>query len=110
MAMPVMRGTLDVLILRALMASVKHGYELITWLEAQSEGRLDLQDSALYQALHRLEERRHVTAHWGVSEANRRARYYCITPAGRAWLRDETALWVSYSHLVTAILTGPVRG
>lgn len=105
MKLPILRGTLDVLILRALSQSPMHGYELITWLERRSGSLLDLEDSALYQALHRMEERRHVVAEWGVSEANRRARYYRIAPAGRAWLRAETAKWLRYSVVVTRMLT-----
>ncbi len=84
-----------------------HGYELITWLERRSDRVLELEDSALYQALHRMEERRLVIAEWGVSENNRRARYYRIAAEGRRQLQAETGRWLKYAALVTRILTEP---
>ena len=71
----------------------------------RSGGQLDIDDSALYQSLHRLEERGLVEAEWGVTENNRRARYYALTSEGRAHLRSETNTWLRYSRTVTAILT-----
>ena len=82
-----------------------HGFEITQWLEAQSRGALDIRDSALYQSVHRLEERSLVSAEWGVTENNQRARYYRITKAGRAHLAAETAQWVRYATTVTGILT-----
>lgn len=104
-ALPVLRGTLDVLVLKALARSPMHGFEIVTWLDARAAGSLDLLDSALYQALYRLEERRLIGADWGMTENNRRARYYHITPGGRAFLKRETASWLRYAATVTAILT-----
>jgi PadR family transcriptional regulator, regulatory protein PadR len=110
-AVPLVKGTLDVLVLKALMWAPMHGFEITTWLEKQSGGALDIRDSALYQALHRMEERNLITAEWGVTENNQRARYYRVTKAGRGFLAAETAQWVRYSELVTGILTGaPERG
>lgn len=103
----VVKGTLDVLVLKALSAGPMHGFEVAAWLEARSEGALALDDSGLYQALYRLEGRGFIAAEWGVTENNRRARYYRPTPAGRAHLAQETATWVRYAATVTAILTGP---
>lgn len=100
----VMRGTLDVLVLRALAWRPMHGFEITEWLEARAEGELDLVDSALYQALYRLEERRLIKASWGVTENRRRARYYELTTAGRANLRAETTRWLRYAATVTRIL------
>ncbi len=100
-----MKGTLDVLVLKALSWAPMHGFEITAWLEAQSGGRLEVDDSALYQALYRMEQRGLVTAEWGVTENNRRARYYRVTAAGRAHLRAETARWLEYSETVTGILT-----
>ena len=82
--LPILRGTLDVLILRSIAAKPLHGFEISLWLEQGSAGTLDLDDSALYQALHRLEARKLVQGEWGTTENNRRARYYRITASGRA--------------------------
>ena len=101
------KGTLDVLVLRALGWGPMHGFEVAAWLETRSAGALALDDSALYQALYRLEGRGLVAADWGVTENNRRARYYRVTDAGRAHLARETATWVRYAATVTGILTDP---
>ena len=103
--LPVLKGTLDILVLRALSWTPMHGFEIVTWLERAANGSLDVDDSALYQAVYRLEERGLVEANWGVTEHNRRARYYTITPAGRGHLRAETRNWVQYAETVTNILT-----
>ena len=107
--LPLVKGTLDVLVLRALAWGPMHGFEITTWLEERSGGTLDVDDSALYQALHRMEERGLITAEWGVTENNRRARYYNVTTAGRAHLRAETARWLRYSQMVSGILTAANR-
>lgn len=109
-AIPVVRGTLDILILKTLTWGPMHGFEITSWLEQRSGGRLDIEDSALYQALRRLEERGYVAAEWGVTGNNRKARYYRISSAGRAHLRAETSQWVRYAETVTGILTAPARG
>ena len=103
--LPLLKGTLDVLVLRTLSWGRMHGFEITTWLEERSGGRLDVDDRALYQALQRLEERGLVEAEWGITENNRRARYYKLTTAGRAQLREETKTWVTYAETVTDILT-----
>src|SRR5690348_6030029 len=112
-ALPLVKGTLDVLVLKGLSWGAMHGFEITSWLEAHSSGRLDVEDSALYQALHLMEERGLVEAEWGVTENNRRARYYKLTAQGRAHLRTETKNWMQYADTVTAILTsakGALRG
>jgi transcriptional regulator len=101
----VVKGTLDVLVLRALAWVPMHGFEISRWLEARSGGALALDDSGLYQSLYRLEGRGLVAAEWGTTENNRRARYYRVTEAGRAHLARETATWVRYASTVTGILT-----
>jgi PadR family transcriptional regulator PadR len=101
----VMKGTLDVLVLKALAWAPMHGFEVASWLESRSNSELELDDSGLYQALYRLEGRRLIAAEWGMTENNRRARYYRLTAAGRAQLRCETATWLRYSAAVTGILT-----
>lgn len=106
-ALPVLKGTLDVLVLKALAWCPMHGFEITTWLEERSGGILGVQDSALYQALYRLEERGFTAAEWGVTAKNQRARYYRLTAAGRRHLAAETAQWVRYAETVTSILTSP---
>jgi PadR family transcriptional regulator, regulatory protein PadR len=103
--LPIVKGTLDNLVLKALCWMPMHGFEVTRWVEARSSGALDIRDSALYQALHRLEEREFVLAEWGITENNQRAKYYRITRAGRAHLAAETAQWVRYAETVTDILT-----
>ena len=103
--LPVLKGTLDLLVLRALTWAPMHGFEIVTWLERAANGSLDIEDSALYQAVYRLEERGLLTADWGLTENNRRARYYSLTPAGQAHLLAETQNWMQYASTVTTILT-----
>lgn len=103
--LPLVKGTLDVLVLKALSWTPLHGFEITAWLEQRSGGLLGVQDSALYQALHRLEERGLVTAEWGVTANNQRARYYRMSRAGRAHLTAATTQWVRYAETVTGILT-----
>src|SRR5215207_6171346 len=103
--MPLVKGTLDVLVLKALSWGPMHGFEITTWLEDRSAGALGVEDSAVYQALSRMEARGLLAAEWGITENNRRARYYRATAAGRAHLRAETSRWVRYAETVTEILT-----
>ncbi|MDB4874461.1 MAG: transcriptional regulator, PadR-family [Gemmatimonadetes bacterium] len=103
--LPLVKGTLDLLVLKALSWIPMHGFEITEWVEARSCGTLDVRDSALYQALHRMEERGLVVAEWGVTENNQRARFYKLTKAGRARLTAETAQWVKYATTLTSILT-----
>jgi len=105
MPLPVLKGTLDLLVLRALNWGPMHGFEIVSWLERAANRTLDVDDSALYQAVYRLEAKGLLAAEWGVTENNRRARYYSITAQGRAHLRSETKNWVQYAETVTAILT-----
>lgn len=109
-SMPVLKGNLDVLVLKALVWGDRHGFEILEWLEQRSGGRLDIDDSAIYQALHRLEARDLVTAEWGVSEHNRRVRFYRLTDSGRAHLRIETSKWAAYAGTIGDILAATRRG
>jgi transcriptional regulator len=108
--LPVLRGNLEVLVLKALTSGPLHGYAITDWLEHRANGNLELVDSALYQALYRLEARRLVKPVWGVTEKNRRARFYHLTEAGRAELRAEAARWNRYAKTVAAILAAPANG
>lgn len=105
-AMPVQKGNLDMLVLKALSWGEMHGFEILEWLEQRSNGRLDIDDSAIYQALHRLEERDLVRAEWGVSDKNRRVRFYRLTAAGRAQLRADASRWNEYADMLVAIMRG----
>ena len=104
-ALPVVKGTLDVLVLKALSWAPMHGFEVTTWLEDRSGGTLDVEDSALYQAFYRLEARNLISAEWGVTENNRRARYYSLTVAGRSELDEQTTQWLQYADTLRGILS-----
>ena len=90
-------------VLKALAWGPMHGFEVAAWLEARSDAALALDDSALYQALYRMEGRGLVAAEWGVTGNNRRARYYRITADGRAHLAAETSAWMRYAATGTRI-------
>src|ERR1041384_2456220 len=102
--MPLLKGTLDVLVLKALSFGPRHGFEITRWIEDGSHGEFPIESAALLQALHRLEERRLVTAAWGVTGNNRRARYYSLTPSGRAHLRAEAESLRSSVAALSALL------
>jgi PadR family transcriptional regulator PadR len=103
--MALLKGTLDVLVLKTLSWGPMHGFEITSWLETRSDGRLGITDAALLQALHRLEARELVTAEWGVTRNERRARYYKLTAAGRTQLRTESAALIDHFEALTAILS-----
>jgi transcriptional regulator len=105
--MDLLQGTLDVLILRALVRGPQHGYAVSRWVRERTKGTLEVEDAPLYKALRRLEQARCVTAEWGLSENNRRARYYALTAKGRARLRSETASWRRYAAAVFNVLGRP---
>jgi PadR family transcriptional regulator, regulatory protein PadR len=102
--MPVFKGNLDMLMLKALSWGEMHGFEILEWLELRSGGRLDVDDSAIYQALHRLEERELVAAEWGISDKNRRVRFYRLTAEGRARLRSDVSRWTEYTELLLGMM------
>lgn len=101
----ILRGTLDVLVLQAVSARALHGFEISLWLDEHADQLLNLDDSALYQALHRLEGRGYLVSEWGVSTNNRRAKYYGLTAAGQAHLERERTRLVSYAATLTALLS-----
>lgn len=102
--MPLLKGTVDVLVMKTLSWGAMHAFEITTWLEQRSGGRLNVEDAALMQALHRMEERGLLAADWGVTEKGRRARYYRLTAAGRTRLRIETAELTDYVDALTTVL------
>lgn len=102
--MDLLQGTLDVLVLRALVWGPMHGYAVSRWIHDRTDGELTIEDAPLYKALHRLERAGFVAAEWGVSENNRRARYYALTPAGRRQLKVEESAWRRYAAAVARVL------
>lgn len=99
-----LHGTLDLLVLQALSTTPMHGFGLTKWIEHRTSGEMEIVDSALYKALHRLEDAGAIAAEWGVSDKNRRARYYSITPRGRQMLRAEVTTWKRYVAAVTGVI------
>jgi PadR family transcriptional regulator, regulatory protein PadR len=98
------QGTLDALILKTLTWGPRHGYAIARWIRTVSEDALDIEDRALYLALHRLEEKNWVEAEWGLSENNRRAKYYRLTTAGRRQLKTEVARLTEYTNALFKVL------
>jgi transcriptional regulator len=103
-ALELLQGTLDVLILKSLSWGPLHGYAVAELVLERSGQELKVEEGALYPALHRLEKRGLLEAEWGVSENNRRAKFYRLTSAGRAHLRAETQVWKRYAAAVTRVL------
>lgn len=97
-------GTLDILILKALTWGPRHGYAIGRWIRETTEAVLVVQEGALYPALHRLERRGLISEQWGETDTGREAKYYTLTPAGRAHLRAELTRWSAYSRAVTRAL------
>jgi len=103
----VLRGTLDLLILKAVSWGPTHGYGVARWIEQATSDVLQIEEGSLYPALHRLETRGWIDAEWGTSENNRRAKFYTLTVKGRAQLRVEAETWARFAHAVFAALEAP---
>jgi transcriptional regulator len=103
----ILRGTLDLLVLKALSRGTMHGYDVARWIEFATQDALSVGEGTLYPALHRLEERGWIRAKWGASENNRRAKFYSLTNRGRAQLDVESASWSRYAAAVFAALEAP---
>lgn len=99
-----LQGTLDLLVLKALSAGPAHGYGVARWIERATDDVLRVEEGSLYPALHRLNHRRWIESEWGVSENNRRARFYHLTPLGRRQLRAESASWTVFSEAMSQAL------
>ncbi len=99
-----LQGTLDMLILKALLRGPRHGYAVADFIQQTSEDVLRVEEGALYPALHRLELRGLLASEWGVSENNRRAKFYRLTAAGRKRLADETAYWNRMAAAIARVL------
>jgi PadR family transcriptional regulator PadR len=99
-----LQGTLDLLILKTLSWGPAHGYSVARWIQQLTDDVLDVGEGSLYPALHRLEERGWVESEWRRSENNRKAKFYRLTPAGRAQLRTESATWARFAAAIAKVL------
>jgi transcriptional regulator len=99
-----LQGTLDVLVLRTLSWQPMHGYAISRWIRGRTAGVIEIQDAPLYKALHRLEQDGCISAEWGLSENNRKARYYRLTTRGRSRLKSEESAWRQYAEAVFRVL------
>ena len=102
-----LRGTLDLMIMRALVWGPAHGFAVARWIERATEETLEIEEGTLYPALHRMEERGLIEAEWGLSENNRRAKYYTLTSRGRAHLRAQSESWRRFAKAVGSLLEAP---
>ena len=99
-----LQGTLDMLVLKALSRGSKHGYAVAEWIQQTSNDVLRVEEGALYPALHRLELRGLLTSEWGISENNRRAKYYSLTSAGRKYLAAESEHWGRLTSAIARVM------
>jgi len=99
-----LRGTLDVLVLKALSWGPRHGYAIAEWVHAITDGDLLVEEGPLYTALHRLEKRGWITSIWRQTEKNRIARFYELTPKGRQALQDRIKRWRAYASAIDLVI------
>jgi PadR family transcriptional regulator PadR len=105
----ILQGTLEFLILRTVAWGPQHGFGIAKWIRTVTEDKLQIDDGALYPALHRMEHKKLISAEWGITESGRRARYYELTTLGRRAMRDQTAGWTDYVAAVQRIITASSR-
>ncbi len=99
-----LQGTLDVMVLKALLFGPRHGYAVARWIRDTTDDSLQIEEGALYTSLHRMEKRGWVESTWGASENNRKAKFYQLTGAGRRQLTSRTKLWAQYALAVSKVL------
>jgi len=99
-----LQGTLDLLILKTLHAGAMHGYAIAQRIQQRSDDLLVVEEGSLYPALYRMEAKGWISAEWGKSDNNRRAKYYTLTRAGRKQLDEETAVWERIHRAITLVL------
>lgn len=99
-----LQGTLNMLVLKALIFGPQHGYGVVRWIRDTTDGALAVEEGALYTALHRMERRRWLRSEWGISENNRRAKFYALTEEGRGQLRADAQRWTMYAEAVFKVL------
>jgi PadR family transcriptional regulator PadR len=102
--MSLLQGTLDVLVMKAVVGETRHGYGVAEWIRQITDGALEIEDGALYTSLHRMEKRGWLVSEWGVSENNRRAKYYALTGSGRGELSRAEGDWARYAEAVFKVL------
>lgn len=103
-SLDLVRGTLDLLILKTLTWGPAHGYAITSSIHKSTDGALLVEEGALYPALYRMEAKGWIEASWGLSKNNRRAKYYSITPAGKKHFQSEVKTWNSYARAVESLL------
>jgi len=109
--MDLLQGTLDLLILQTLVGGPRHGYQIARAIKESSDEVLQVEEGALYPALHRIEARGWIEASWGTSENNRRAKFYSLTPEGRTALEAQSESWGRYVHAVDRVMRrAPAEG
>ena len=102
------RGTVDLLVLKAISGEARHGYAVSQWIKEVTKGALLIEEGSLYPALHRIERKGWISARWGVSDTGRRARFYELTDEGRTRLEHELETWRQYSEAIQAAVTAEV--
>lgn len=105
-----LQGTLDLLVLKALAGEARHGYGVARWVREVTEGALEIEEGALYTSLHRMERRGWIRSEWGLSENNRKAKYYVLTAKGRRQLVREARTWAQYSEAMQKVMSAPEAG
>ena len=105
MSLDLVRGTLDLLVLKTLSWGPMHGLGVLRWLEQTTNERLQVEEGALYPALHRMEQKGWLSAEWGITEKNRKAKFYRLTAAGRRQLAAELTRWSHYTEAVHLVIT-----
>jgi PadR family transcriptional regulator PadR len=104
MKVDLMQGTLDMIILKTLTKSPLHGYAIVRWIQQTTDDALQVEEGSLYPALHRLEKRKWISSYWGLSENNRKAKYYKLTHKGRKQLTVEISSWSRLSEAITKVM------
>jgi PadR family transcriptional regulator, regulatory protein PadR len=100
-----LQGTLGILILKALAFCEMHGYGIARWIQDTTGDVLQIEEGSLYPALRRLEDRGFVESRWGISDNNRRARFYALTASGRQHLRNDASMWIRFAEAVMVVLS-----
>ena len=108
-SLELLRGTLDVMILKTLSWGPAHGYAIASWIEHTTGNALAIEEGSLYPALHRLERRGWLASEWGLSENNRRAKFYQLTARGRAQLSIESSAWARFAEAIGRLLDSTER-
>jgi PadR family transcriptional regulator, regulatory protein PadR len=110
MELDLVRGTLDLLILKTLSWGPMHGLAVLRWIEQTTRDQLQIEEGALYPCLHRMEDKGWLEAEWGYTERNRKAKFYRLTTAGRKQLSDELARWSRYTSVVGLVVNARGTG